>query len=1030
MAKVKANWQHYSLASFALLGALLAVVLIAYLLAEIFWFQEVGYLQTLVLRLLAQAILGGGGAALTAWFLIGNLQLAKRLKYRLPTPETNPSPDRYSNQNPWVGKAKKQFQRRGLKLRSLLPLVLLLSAIAGLMLLHYARLALEFWQASLSLTDISPQVPPRFQPQLLLDLLMQLPQRPWELAIGITIVGLVVWDAQRYLTAIATVMSLGFGLTLAGHWSRILQFFYIVPFNRTDPLFSLDISTYTFILPVLELLGFWLVGMVVYGLVSIALIYLLAGNSISQGYCPGFAQAQQRHLYGLASLLMLVVAFSYLLDCFELLYSTTGVVYGASYTDVSVTLPADIALGIGSFILAALLIGRTIYWRETKWLYPRRLLVGVGGYLIFAAMTGVILPGMVQSLVVQPSELERERPYIEHNIAFTRRAFDLTNIEVRTFEPEANLTQADLATNETTIDNIRLWDARPLLATNRQLQQIRLYYRFPDADIDRYSLQAQDEVTGELLQQTRSQQVIIAPRELDYEAVPDQAKTWINEHLIYTHGYGFTLSPVNTAGPGGLPDYFVKDIGVETATEGSSTLGLSSEIIRNSIPIGKPRIYYGELTNNYVMTSTKVQELDYPSGNDNVYNTYDGSGGIRLASLWQKLAFAVYLRDWQMLLTRNFTPETKVLFRRNIRDRIQAIAPFLRYDQDAYLVVANANLRQTPEGLKEVKPENTTSSPSYLYWIVDAYTTSDRYPYSDPGEESFNYIRNSVKVVIDAYNGSVDFYIADPRDPIVQVWNKVFPNMFKPLDEMPPALRSHIRYPTDLFSIQSERLLTYHMIDPQVFYNREDQWQVPNEIYANEPRPVAPYYLIMRLPKEDKEEFILLHPFTPTSRNNLIAWLAGRSDGDNYGKLLLYQFPKQRLVYGPEQIEARINQDPVISQRISLWNRQGSRAVQGNLLVIPIEESLLYVEPVYLEAERNSLPTLARVIVAYGDQISMAPSLSTSLEAIFKPSSLEEESAILRQVDSELLLEESLPSPEETESPFPSPSPGVTTPPN
>jgi uncharacterized membrane protein (UPF0182 family) len=373
------------------------------------------------------------------------------------------------------------------------------------------------------------------------------------------------------------------------------------------------------------------------------------------------------------------------------------------------------------------------------------------------------------------------------------------------------------------------------------------------------------------------------------------------------------------------------------------------------------------------MTSTNVKEFDYPSGNDNAYNTYDGRGGVTINSWWHRAVFAQALKDWQMVFTNNFNPTTQLLFRRNINERIQAIAPFLSYDNDPYLVVADG--RESEEETSE----------NFLYWVVDAYTTSERYPYSDPGKNQFNYIRNSVKVVIDAYNGDVDFYVADPDDPIITSWAQIFPGLFKPIDTLPEGLRKHIRYPEDLFSVQSERLLTYHMIDPQVFYNREDQWQIPNEIYGKESRAVEPYYLIIKLPSEKSEEFILLHPFTPTKRNNMIAWLAARSDGENYGKLLLYRFPKQELVYGPEQIDARINQDPEISQQISLWSREGSRAIQGNLLVIPIERSLLYVEPLYLEAERNSLPTLVRVIVAYENRIVMAETLEQALQAIFGP---------------------------------------------
>ena len=383
------------------------------------------------------------------------------------------------------------------------------------------------------------------------------------------------------------------------------------------------------------------------------------------------------------------------------------------------------------------------------------------------------------------------------------------------------------------------------------------------------------------------------------------------------------------------------------------------------------------------MTGTKVRELDYPSGSDNAYTTYNGLGGVEIGATWRRGLFAMYLKDWQMLFTRNFLPDTKVLLRRNVKQRIEAIAPFLKFDSDPYLVAADGN----PDNNQEFPEKN-----NYLYWIVDAYTTSDRYPYSDTNNEGINYIRNSVKVVIDAYNGTVNFYIADRNDPIIATWSTIFPNLFKPLSTMPVTLRNHIRYPVDFFKIQSERLMIYHMTDPQVFYNREDQWQIPNEIYGSETRPVEPYYLITSLPTVPfigeafpREEFILLLPYTPKQRPNLIAWLAARSDGENYGKLLLYVFPKERLVFGTAQIEARINQDPVISQQISLWNRQGSRAIQGNLLVIPIEQSLLYVEPIYLEATQNSLPTLVRVVVAYENRIVMAQTLEQALQAIFQP---------------------------------------------
>jgi hypothetical protein len=471
----------------------------------------------------------------------------------------------------------------------------------------------------------------------------------------------------------------------------------------------------------------------------------------------------------------------------------------------------------------------------------------------------------------------------------------------------------------------------------------------------------------------------------------------VNEHLVYSHGYGFTMSPVNTADQDGLPAYFIR--GIDHVP--------SSEAVRNSIPVGEPRIYFGELTDTYIMTNTRVLELDYPSGDENVVTVYQGRAGINIGSFSKRLLFARHLLNWRMMFSEDFLPQSRLLFRRNIAERVRSIAPFLRFDTDPYLVVTNIDdasktwgtgphhgsmLEQfrTPEELAALNPDldlanydSQDDGGNYLYWVIDAYTVSDNYPYSDPGENDFNYIRNSVKVVVDAYNGAVAFYVVDPDDPIIQTWERLIPGMFMPLTEMPDTLRAHIRYPQDLFRVQADSLMTYHMTDPQVFYNREDQWRAPNEIYDSEAQQVPPYYLIMRLPEEDTEEFVLLRLFTPAQRNNLIAWLAARSDGERYGLRLLYRFPKQELVFGPEQIEARINQDPEISQRISLWNTQGSRAQQGNLLVIPIERSLIYVEPLYLVAEQNQLPALTRVIMVYKNRIAMAENLSDALSAIF-----------------------------------------------
>ncbi|MEH1785331.1 MAG: UPF0182 family protein [Nostoc sp.] len=960
---------------------------------EIFWFQEVGYLQVFLLRVMTGGVLWVVVAGITTVYLLLNLALAQRLKYpqspkiesaQLSSELTNfLSPD-YRRRNEARILAPQRFQI--LRLRWLLPLTLVLSLLIGLMLAHYGQIALAYWHSPVNQANLP--IPALFRPFTIWQLLRQICSQVWYLGlIGGVAIAILVYP-QFLLTAIAILFSPIFAFILFQHWPKVLQYFHPTLFNSTEPLFGRDISFYVFSLPFWELLELWLMGLCLYGFVAVTLTYLLSGNSLSQGIFPGFSPQQQRHLYGIGGLLMLVVALSYWLSRYELVYSSRGVSYGASYTDVTAQLPAYTVLCILAVAIAYYLLWRTFFWRS-KSQHRRLVFYSLGVYLLLVAIASIVLPTVVQYLIVQPNELQREQPYIQRTIALTRQAFDLEAIDAKTFNPQGTLTEADIQKNDLTIRNIRLWDQRPLLETNRQLQQIRPYYRFPDADIDRYTLvtditSRRPSAPQKPLEPVESErrQVLIAARELDYSAVPQEAQTWVNRHLIYTHGFGFTVSPVNTVGPGGLPEYFVKDI-----SGNSSALTTSSEAIRQSIPIGQPRIYYGEITNSYVMTGTRVRELDYPSGSDNVYNSYDGLGGVEIGSAWRRWLFAMYLKDWQMVLTRDFLPETKLLLRRNVKQRIQAIAPFLKFDSDPYLVAAAAN-------------QDFPSNPSYLYWIVDAYTTSDRYPYSDTGSDGINYIRNSIKVVIDAYNGTVNFYIADSSDPIIATWAAIFPKMFKPLSTMPVNLRSHTRYPVDFFKIQSERLMTYHMTDPQVFYNREDQWQIPNEIYGSEPRPVEPYYLITSLPTvpfvgvrdrvsereaSSREEFILLLPYTPKQRTNLIAWLAARSDGKNYGRLVLYVFPKERLVYGTEQIEARINQDPVISQQISLWNRQGSRAIQGNLLVIPIDQSLLYVEPIYLEATQNSLPTLVRVVVAYENRIVMAQTLEQALQGIFKP---------------------------------------------
>ena len=964
--------------------------LVSHIVIEGLWFQEVGYLDIFFRQLSLQLGLWAVISGFSAWFLWGNLRQAKRHQWNfIPSVPI---------------KGKKRRKPRKKQSNQLLPesrpfglfwLILFITiggGLIGFMLLYYSELAYRVWTPDFTLPNITPPLPTPFFLDSITEILSQLKTHLWKGGIIGGIVLLIFINSQLFLKIVSIVFSMIFGLVLSGNWTRISQYFNPTAFGEVDPQFSQDISFYIFSLPFWRLLNFWLGGLFLLGFIIVSLTYLLSANSLSQGKFPGFSRHQLRHLYILGSLIMSLVGLYHWLARYQLLYSTKGVVFGASYTDIHFLLPIYTLAAIVAIIIAVWLLIKSITgwgkYAQIKSLRPSffsQLPFSPFPFLAYISIIIISFFGQqaVQSLIVEPNELARERPYIERNIELTRHAFNLDKISTETLKGTGTLTKKSLKSldqNRLTLNNIRLWDSRPLLQTNRQLQQLRLYYKFNDADIDRYTIPIK--INSDFPKKAK-QQVLIAARELDYNEVPEQAKTWVNEHLVYTHGYGFTLSPVNRVDQGGLPFYFVQNIGTEN---NSGELQTSSNSIRNSIPIDNPRIYFGESTNTYIMTNTAVQELDYPSGQDNVYNVYDGRGGIKLKNWTRRLMFADYLKDWQMLLTRNFTADTRLIFRRNINRRIRRLAPFLRFDRDPYLVTAKVN--------NDNQPEETS-----LYWIIDAYTTSDRYPYSEPGDRPFNYIRNSVKIVIDAYNGDVTFYIIDSGDPIIQTWNKIFPNLFKPFSEMPISLKVHIRYPKDLFNTQSERLLTYHMTDTQVFYNREDQWRIPQEIYGENQQPIEPYYLLMSL-TSDAQEFILFSVYTPTSRNNLIAGLFARSDGDNYGKMLLVELPKQRVIYGPEQIEALINQDPVISQQISLWNRQGSRVIQGNLLVIPFfaEQSLLYVEPLYLEAEQNSLPTLARVIVVYENQIVMSKTLNQALNSIFEPQKVNP-STIIREVD-------------------------------
>ncbi len=718
------------------------------------------------------------------------------------------------------------------------------------------------------------------------------------------------------------------GTASATSWLMVLQFLNRQPFNFTEPVFNMDVGFYLFSLPFLHFVQVWLVVALFASLFGALAVYALAQqNNLAEGRLVILPHVQL-HMSLIGALIFLTFAFGHRLSMFDLMYSNRGVAFGASYTDVNVSLPALWVMVVVALITAGILL-LNIFLRR-----PALSLMAIFAWIIVGVVGTGFVPGIIQRYIVEPNELARETPYIENNIDFTNRAYGLNNIQERDFSRVEQLTPEMVAAEGTFLKNIRLWDYRPLQQTYQQIQSIRLYYQFYDIDFDRYM------VNNEL------RQVALAARELDKNQL--QSPTWVTQKLQFTHGYGVVVNPVNEVTREGLPQLWVKDLPPVSTFE--------------DLSIAQPEIYYGEGTGDYVFVNTREREFNYPSGDQNVFTQYEGSGGVVMDSLLKRLAFAVRLSDLNMLLSQEFSNDSRVMLHRNIGERVRIIAPFLRYDRDPYLIINQTDGR--------------------LYWLQDAYTVSDQFPYAQPISD-LNYIRNGVKVLIDAYNGSLTFYIADPNDPLVNTYAAIFPNLFTPMSQMPDWVRARIRYPEDLFRIQTELYRTYHMRDVNVFYNKEDLWQVPNETFSGNTQPVEPYYVVLKLPGEAESEFALIQPFTPNNKDNLIAWTAARSDGDNYGKLVTYRFPKQELIYGPLQIEGRIDQNPEISSQITLWDQGGSEVIRGNLLVLPVGNSLLYVEPLYLRAENGQIPELKRVILAAGDTIVMRPTLGEALVALF-----------------------------------------------
>lgn len=738
-------------------------------------------------------------------------------------------------------------------------------------------------------------------------------------------------EQLRKLTGIGClVVSLMISLAASREWMRWLQFWSGVPFGVADPILGHDVAFYVFRLPMLELGQQLAIALVAVSLVGCAAAYVLAGalNFTRRGGIS-VARKARVHLSLLFAVFLAALAFHAYLEIPRLLLSVggAGTVHGASYADVVARLPALRVLTVVTGISALL----AAYNASSRRLWP--IPTALALYLI-TSIGGSVYAAAVQRFVVSPNEQMAETPYMTHNIAATRRAFNLDAVQTRDVSGDAELTRDDIARNADTIKNVRLWDHQPLLDTFGQIQELRTYYDFVSVDNDRYT------INGEL------RQVMLSARELNSESLPN--RTWINEHLTFTHGYGITLGPVNEVTLEGLPVLFVKDIPPQSS-------------VPNDIDVKEPSIYFGERSNEYVLVNTRAKEFHYSKGEENVETSYTGSGGVRIGGLGRKVLFSVGFQSLQILFSNDITPESRVLYHRDITDRLTTIAPFLHYDEDPYMVVSEGR----------------------LFWIADAYTVTNRYPYSTPAAGGINYIRNSVKVVIDAYNGTTEYFLADPGDPLALTLAQIYPGLLKPLDAMPAGLRRHIRYPETIFALQASMYSTYHMMNTGVFYNKEDQWEIPAIDIDGNPRPMQPYYTIMRVPGERRAEFIQMLPFTPARKDNLAAWLMARSDPDRYGQLEVFQFPKQKVIYGPRQIVARINQDQEISPQITLWNQQGSQVIQGTLLVIPIEESLLYVRPLYLRASNGKIPELKRVIVAYQNQIVMAETLEAALDRIF-----------------------------------------------
>ena len=741
---------------------------------------------------------------------------------------------------------------------------------------------------------------------------------------------------------IAAFVGLIYAFKLKENWRQFALYWNQPSTNVYDPIFGKSLGFYLFSLPLYDLLNSWLLG-VTFIILLAAIAYSVLGlpQTVLKPSVRWSSGAAFRGVCCALALFLLVVSWRTYLSRFPFLWQDHPIFSGVTYTEANYTLPALLIVSIALIIAAIILLVNAFAVRRFS-----LLLIALALPLEAYVIGVVLVPSYVQSFIVKPNEIDRESAYIGHNIEWTRRGFALDQIEFRDFEAETSTAALDLPNNRESLENIRLWDWRALQDTLRQIQAIRIYYDFTDVDVDRY-------VVG-----GHTRQMMVAPREINDSKLPGQSRNWSNERLIYTHGYGVTMNSANGFTPEGLPQFVLKNMPVE------STAG--------EIKVTRPEIYFGELTDRYVYVKTKQNEFDYPQGDTNATTTYQGTGGIRVGNRLRRMLLAWGIGDLSKLpFSDDVTSDSHVLINRNIREIVNGIAPFLTYDKDPYVVVSNDGR---------------------LFWILDAFTESSYFPYSTHHEvegNSLNYIRNSVKVVIDAYNGTTQFYVFDNQDPIINAYRGIFPNVFQDASQMPADLRAHVRYPETLVRAQGEVYSLYHTQNPKVFFQREDVWSIAQQITVNsngkkQSEPIDPYYVMMQLPGEQqKNEFVLILPFTPANRNNMIGWMAGRSDGENYGKLVAYNFPKSRLIDGPVQIEARIDQNAQLSAQFSLWNQQGSRVIRGHLLVIPIGRSLMFVEPVYLQAERSPMPELRLVVLATQEKLGYGQTFDEAMNSLF-----------------------------------------------